>query len=69
MSEKERLYIWLLQYGFAKDCEFEYRLKDLQRRICLKDVSVDDFVKYIMLIAEIESFNCWRDDIIKILRD
>lgn len=69
MTEKERLYIWLLQYGFAKDCEYERKLKEYQRRICLKDVTVNDLVKYIMLIAEIESFNQWRDDIINIVKD
>lgn len=38
MTDRERLYILIIQYGLAKDAEYEDRIKRLQTLICIQEV-------------------------------
>lgn len=34
MNDFDRLYVLIIQYGLAKDCEYEDKIKTLQNLIC-----------------------------------
>lgn len=70
MTDRERLYILIIQYGLAKDTEYEDRIKRLQTLICRQKVNLQDLLQYIMLRAERTSFNnCYTDILNFILPD
>lgn len=62
MNDFDRLYVLIIQYGLAKDCEYEDKIKTLQNLICRQKVSLQDLLQYIMLRAERTAFNnCYTD--------
>lgn len=62
MNDFDRLYVFIIQYGLAKDCEYEDEIKTLQNLICRQKVSLQDLLQYIMLRAERTAFNnCYTD--------
>lgn len=70
MTDRERLYILIIQYGLAKDTEYEDRIKRLQTLICRQKVNLQDLLQYIMLRAERTAFNnCYTDILNFILPD
>lgn len=67
MTDRERLYILIIQYGLAKDTEYEDRIKRLQTLICRQKVNLQDLLQYIMLRAERTAFDSCYADILKII--
>ena len=62
MTDRDRLYILIIQYGLSKDCEYEDKIKTLQNLICRQKVNLQDLLQYIMLRAERTAFNnCYTD--------
>ena len=56
------LEILFLQYYLAVMSEYEYRSKELRRRLSLKYVSNSDLIDYIILIGEQRGFQkCYND--------
>lgn len=44
LSDSERLYILIVQYGLARDAEYENKIKRLQGLICRRDVDLKDLI-------------------------
>lgn len=65
LTDPDRLYILIVQYGLAKDCEYETKIKHLQCLICRQKVNLQDLLEYIMLRAERTAFNACYADIVK----
>lgn len=62
MSDFDRLYVLIIQYGLARDTEYEDKIKCLQGLICRQKVNLQDLLQYIMLRAERTAFNnCYAD--------
>lgn len=62
MSDFDRLYVLIIQYGLARDTEYEDKIKRLQGLICRQKVNLQDLLQYIMLRAERTAFNnCYAD--------
>ena len=62
LSDSERLYILIVQYGLARDVEYENKIKRLQGLICRRDVDLKDLLQYIILISERRAFmSCYAD--------
>lgn len=62
LSDSERLYILIVQYGLARDAEYENKIKRLQGLICRRDVDLKDLLQYIILISERRAFmSCYAD--------
>lgn len=68
MTDFDRLYILIIQYGLAKDCEYEAKIKRLQCLICRQKVNLQDLLEYIMLRAERTAFNNCYTDILSFLK-
>lgn len=51
LSDSECLYILIVQYGLARDAEYEGKIKRLQGLICRRDVDLQDLLQYIILIS------------------
>lgn len=69
MTDRERLYILIIQYGLAKDTEYEGKIKKLQTMICRQKVDLSDLLQYIMLRAERTAFNNCYSDILDFIRE
>lgn len=65
LSDSERLYILIVQYGLARDAEYENKIKRLQGLICRRDVDLKDLLQYIILISERRAFMSCYSDILK----
>lgn len=62
LSDSERLYILIVQYGLARDAEYEDKIRRLQGLICRRDVDLKDLLQYIILISERRAFmSCYAD--------
>lgn len=67
LTDSERLYFLVVQYGLAKDSEYESKIKNLQTMICMQRVTLSDMLQYIMLRAERTAFDSCYTDILKII--
>lgn len=62
LSDSDRLYILIVQYGLARDAEYENKIKRLQGLICRRDVDLQDLLQYIILVSERRAFmSCYAD--------
>lgn len=69
MTEKERLYIWLIQYGLAQDSSYEYQLKNFNAKICMRNIEILDLLQYIVCYSKREAFNTFYSDMMKIFKE
>lgn len=68
LSDSDRLYILIIQYGLARDAEYEGKIKRLQGRICRRDVDLKDLLQYIILISERRAFMSCYSDVLNFLK-
>lgn len=68
LSDSDRLYILIIQYGLACDSEYERKIKRLQSLICRRDVDLKDLLQYIILISERRAFMSCYADILNFLK-
>ncbi len=68
LSDSDRLYILIIQYGLARDSEYERKIKRLQSLICRRDVDLKDLLQYIILISERRAFMSCYADILNFLK-
>lgn len=68
LSDSERLYILIIQYGLARDSEYERKIKRLQSLICRRDVDLKDLLQYIILISERRAFMSCYSDVLNFLK-
>lgn len=67
LTDKERLYVLIVQYGLCKESEYEAKLKEQQNKICKQKVDLNDLLKYIMLRAEKTAFTQTYEDILSMV--
>lgn len=68
LSDSDRLYMLIIQYGLARDSEYERKIKRLQSLICRRDVDLKDLLQYIILISERRAFMSCYADILSFLK-
>lgn len=68
LSDSDRLYILIIQYGLARDAEYEGKIKRLQGLICRRDVDLKDLLQYIILISERRAFMSCYSDVLNFLK-
>lgn len=68
LSDSDRLYILIIQYGLARDSEYERKIKRLQSLICRRDVDLKDLLQYIILISERRAFMSCYSDVLNFLK-
>ena len=68
LNDSDRLYILIVQYGLARDAEYEGKIKRLQGLICRRDVDLKDLLQYIILISERRAFMSCYSDVLNFLK-
>lgn len=68
LTDSERLYILLIQYGLARDSEYERKIKRLQSLICRSSVDLSDLLEYIILVSERRAFMSCYSDVLNFLK-
>lgn len=68
LTDSERLYILLVQYGLARDSEYERKIKRLQSLICCSSVDLSDLLEYIILVSERRAFMSCYSDVLNFLK-
>lgn len=68
LTDSERLYILLIQYGLARDSEYERKIKRLQSLICRTSVDLSDLLEYIIVVSERRAFMSCYSDILSFLK-
>lgn len=68
LTDSERLYILLIQYGLARDSEYERKIKRLQGLICRTSVDLSCLLEYIILISERRAFMSCYSDVLDFLK-
>ena len=68
LSDSDRLYILIIQYGLARDAEYERKIKRLQSLICRSSVDLSDLLEYIILVSERRAFMSCYSDVLNFLK-